>query len=258
MEKHSAGFIGGGRVVRILLTGWGRRPRPALESVIVADPDEAVLARLKDVVPDVQTTTEVSEAAGQDLVFLAVHPPAMSATLEAIRPALRQDAILISLAPKCSIAALSQALGGFDRIARMIPNAPSAVGKGFNPVHIGPGLEAHDRAMLLNGFAPLGHCPEVPESHLEAYAILTGMGPTYFWPALYALAELGESFGLNREQAVHGLTETLAGTLAVMEEGVAFDDAMDMIPVKPLGEAAEALRQAALEKAPALMAKIRP
>ena len=258
MEQHSAGFIGGGRVARILLSGWGRSPMPALSSVIVADPDAETLKRLGEAFPDIATTTDMAQAAGQDLVFLATHPPATPAALQAVRPALRDGAVLISLAPKFPIAALSQALDGFDRIARMIPNAPSAVGRGFNPVHFGPGLDAHDRAVLRNGFALLGHCPEVPEAHLEAYAILTAMGPTYFWPVLYALDELGESFGLNREQALKGLGEMLAGAVAVMEEGVSQEEAMDMIPVKPLADGAIELRLAALEKLPLLMAKIRP
>ena len=70
------------------------------------------------------------------------------------------------------MAKLSEVLGGFNRLARMIPNAPSIIGAGYNPIAFGSGLSAEEKQALAAFFAPLGDCPEVAESKLEAFAFV--------------------------------------------------------------------------------------
>ena len=102
-------------------------------------------------------------AASQDVVFLAVHPPAMPDALSSIKDTLKPDALVVSLAPKFTIAKLSELLGGFARLARVIPNAPSVVNFGFNPVAFAPALTPADKQAIRDLLAPLGECPEVAE-----------------------------------------------------------------------------------------------
>ena len=109
------------------------------------------------------------------------------------------DAVVVSLAPVLTLARLSEMLGGFGRLARVLPNAPSLVGAGFNPVAFAEGLPADARReveALLDG---LGEHPVVPERTLEAYAVIAAMGPTYFWFQWHALRELAGSFGLPED-----------------------------------------------------------
>ena len=87
------------------------------------------------------------QAASQDIVFLAVHPPpAPGAVLGDVKSSLKPDSILISLAPKWTIAKLLGLLNGFPRIARMIPDAPLIVGEGYNPIAYSPSLMPQDRS----------------------------------------------------------------------------------------------------------------
>jgi pyrroline-5-carboxylate reductase len=175
------------------------------------------------------------DAAKQDVVFLAVHPPAFPAVLPEIQESLRSEAILVSLAPRWTMAKISGALGGFDRLARVIPNAPSVVNQGYNPVSFANGLTTEDRERVKSLLAPLGSCPEVAEETLEAYAILSAMGPTYLWYQLYQLVDLGCGFGMRREDAVQAVTAMVAGAASTMTEAHLSPEAvMDLIPVKPL------------------------
>ena len=79
------------------------------------------------------------------------------------------------LAPKFTVGKLTELLGGFARVARVIPNAPSVVNFGFNPVAFAPVLGANHKREISELLAPLGECPEVAEEKLEAYAVLTAM-----------------------------------------------------------------------------------
>jgi len=256
--KDSIGFIGGGRVVSILLGGWTRAgAMPG--RVTVFDCSEDALARLEAAHPRTQTTGVIAEATSQDVVFLAVHPSVVKEVVSLIRPELSSRAVLVSFAPKFTVARLSEMLDGFRRIARTIPNAPSLVGEGLNPVTFGPGVEAGDRETVRQLLQPLGECLEVPEEHLEAYAIVTAMGPTYFWPLLYELKSLGKSFGLSEGAAMQAVEKMLCGTTATMRDaGLSAEQVQDLIPVKPLADETAAVAVAYREKLTGLMAKIRP
>jgi pyrroline-5-carboxylate reductase len=259
MATQSIGFVGGGRVATIIMGGWTHARRmPA--KVVVSDANADVLGKLKGRFAQVETVGDnLAAAAGQEVVFLAVHPPVVKDVLPQIKSALKPERVLVSLAPKLTIAKLSEMLGGFRRIVRMIPNAPSIVGRGYNPVAFGPGVSPEQKRLMLDLLAPLGDCPEVPEPQLEAYAIVTGMGPTYFWPQLYELQSLAESFGLHPEAAREGIARMLAGALATMSEsGLGSEEVKDLIPVKPLAGDVDALVKAYREKLTALMEKIRP
>ncbi len=186
MAYKRIGFIGGGRVVHIILGGWqktGHMP----EDLVVSDVNPDVLNRLKARFPEIRVSPNDNKPpASQDLVFLGLHPPAVAGCLGEIKDCLKPDAILVSLAPKLTFAKLAGLLGGFDRIVRLIPNAPSINGEGFNPVSFPEGLAREERTEISSLLGVLGKCPEVEEGKLEAYASLTAMGPTYLWFQLRA------------------------------------------------------------------------
>ena len=258
MADKSIGFIGGGRVTSILLSGW-RRAEAMPDKVTVFDCNQEALAALQGKTPGVTTTSEIAAVASQDVVFLAVHPPVIKDVLPQLKPHLQTGAVLVSLAPKFTVAKLSEMLGGFGRIVRMIPNAPSVVGKGLNPVAFALAIEAGDRESILEMLRPLGDCPEVPEEQLEAYAIIAAMGPTYFWPQLYELKSLAESFGLSEAAAVEAIDKMLWGTVATMKDsGLSAKQVQDLIPVKPMADETAALAAAYRQKLTGLMEKIRP
>jgi pyrroline-5-carboxylate reductase len=179
--------------------------------------------------------------------------------LRQIAGALQTDAIVASLAPKFTVAKLSALLGGFDRIARIIPNAPSIVGRGFNPVAFGPSLTADDRSLLKRLLDPLGASPEVAENLLEAYAVITAMGPTYLWPQLIELTGLAQSFGLSRAEAIAAVRQMVDGAAATLvDSGLPADEVLDLVPVRPLSEYDATFREAYRTKLTAIMEKIRP
>lgn len=257
MHSHTVGFVGGGRVTAILLSALGGRGL-ALERVTVSDASPEVLAKLKARFPAIATTADNGEAASRERVFLALHPPALKAVLPAIAPRIGKDAVVVSLAPVVTLARLSQMLGGFARLARVLPNAPSIVRAGWNPVAFASTLPADARAeveALLDG---LGAHPVVPEESLEAYAILAAMGPTYFWFQWQALRDLAAPLGLAAGDADRALRAMLDGSIRTFfDSGLEAAAVMDLVPVKPLAEAEPQILAAYRELLPRLHAKLK-
>ena len=258
MKVQSMGFIGAGRITRIFLEALNRK-RMLPATVIVSDASAEALQKLKARFPKVQISQgDNGRPAAQEIVFLALHPPAIGGGLAEIKSALQPGAVLVSLAPRFTIKTLSEGLEGFNRIVRMIPNAPSVVNEGYNPVAFGPGITKKEKEDLSRLFKKLGDCPEVDEGKLEAYAIITAMGPTYLWFQLYELLELGKSFGLTDKQAWKGIKKMLKGAVETVDEsGLTPEEVMDLIPVKPLGEDEATIRNVYRTKLTGLYQKLK-
>ena len=258
MADQTVGFVGGGRVARIILGGFKKAGcMPA--TIVASDTNQDVLKKLQSEFPAVRTAPNNNpEAAGQDVIFLALHPPAMAAALGEIRNSLKPGATVISLAPKLSIAKISEALGGFARIVRLIPNAASIIGRGYNPIAFSQALSAKEREEINSLMRALGKCPEVAEDKLEAYAVVVAMGPTYLWFRLQELRTLAESFGMTPEEAGTGLTEMVVGAVTTLfGSEMTAEDVIDLIPVKPLGEDEAAIKAAYRARLEPLYRKLR-
>ena len=258
MSNKNIGFVGGGRITRIFLEGW-RRANALPTNIVVSDCNAETLAKLNATFPPVETSAQSAAAASQDIVFMAVHPPVMAEVAAGIKGSLKPGATVVSLAPKFTIAKLTELLGGFTRLARVIPNAPSVVNFGFNPVAFAPALSSADKAELTALLSTLGECPEVAEEKLEAYAVLTAMGPTYLWFQLQALREVAAGFGLSETEIVPALKRMVCGAArTLLESCLTAPAVMDLIPVKPLAEMEPQVAEMYRTRLPAIYQKIKP
>lgn len=244
MLEDTIGFIGGGRITRIILAGLakaGRLPK----NIVVSDADEKVIEALQGTFSGIQGVVGDNRSpASQMVVFLALHPPIIRGCLDEIRDCLHSDAVLISLAPKITIRQLSQGLGGFQNIIRMIPNAPSIINSGYNPVAFSAAFSAEEKGYWLCLFRILGESPEVFEDSLEAYAIITAMGPTYLWFQFYELLSIAKSFGLEEAEAIRGISAMVKGAVECISTGeMSAEQVSDLIPVKPLIEAEAGIKE---------------
>jgi pyrroline-5-carboxylate reductase len=232
---ESVSFIGSGRVARIMLGGW--KKANALPQVILAyDVNPVAVAALQTEFPVVAMAT-LDEAAGADLVFGALHPPAMPEMLASIAGKLKENAIFCSLSPKVKLATLKEKLRGFSRLARMNPNSPGVVGKGFNPIAFAEELPVTARSELLNLLKPLGQSPQVEENLLESYAVISAMGPTYFGFQFAEVEKLANVFGLAPEAAREAMRAMLHGTVDMLfASDLPREKALDLVPVRPLAE----------------------
>jgi pyrroline-5-carboxylate reductase len=237
-------FAGGGRVTWFLLQAL--KEKQALpQKVIVTDTNEQALAKARSIAPQViECHAGNRKALEAELIFLAVHPPAVTSVLQELRGKLAASTVMVSLVPTVTMATLSQQLGGFNRLVRMIPNAPSLIHQGYNPVAFAPQIAATEKGALLDFFRHWGAAPEVDEKKLESYAILSGMGPTYFWFQWRELQRLGREFGMSEPELSQALPAMLHGAAELLfHSGLPAEQVMDLIPVHPLKDEANTIRQ---------------
>jgi pyrroline-5-carboxylate reductase len=257
MKTKSLGFIGGGRVTKILLQAF-KNKNVKFSKIVVTDTNQDVSGNLKKSFPDILIDT-ASVAASQDIVFISLHPPVVMDTLEFIKGSISSNTIVISLAPKITVAKISSILNQSKNIARLIPNATSYINEGYNPVSFSSDYDINDKKEIMDLLMIMGNTFEVREEKLESYAIMSAMLPTYFWFQWNELVAIGSQIGLSENECNESIQETIIASLNLMfKSGLTPAEVMNLIPVKPIGEHETQITEIYRSKLPPLFEKIKP
>ena len=234
MKAKSMGFIGGGRITKILLQAFANKD-VEFQSIIVFDTNVEVLKALKQQFPYIEMAENLLQAASEPIVFIALHPPVIMETLDKIAGANLRDVLIISLAPKITIEKIASTLKT-NNLVRMIPNATSYINEGYNPVAFCADFDENQKLDVMELLKLLGNTFEVAESKLEAYALLSAMLPTYFWFQWDELNKLGIQLGLSEKESKASVQQTLIAAIDLLFNSELLpEQVMDLIPVKPNG-----------------------
>lgn len=257
MKTSSLGFIGGGRITKIFLQAFINRKR-SFEKIVIYDSNSETLTALKTRFPEIEMANTVHEAARQSVVLIALHPPVIMETLDMIGSDISKNSVVISLAPKITIEKIASKLN-VANIARMIPNATSYINEGYNPMAFAEGFDPYEKVDLLALFMHLGKTFEVKENTLEAYALISAMLPTYFWFQWQELLKLGSQMGLTPDESRDAIATTLEASIDIMfRSNIPASEVMDLIPVKPIAEHENEIREMYNEGLLKLFQKIKP
>lgn len=253
------GFIGGGRITRIILNGF-KNANVSFDKIHVYETNESVLNSLKADYPLIDTSAnEPEKAASSDWVFIALHPPVLMDTLQSIKNSFKKDALVVSFAPKITLDKMQAVLPDIPNLGRMNPNAGTYVNKGYNPVCFAKNTNQAVIKSFADVFEKLGKVPVVPENQIEAYAIVSAMGHTYFWFQLQELKQLGLSYGLSEKEANETISAMLWGTTETLfNSGLTYEKVVDLVPVKPLAEHENTVREFYKTSLNGIYQKIKP
>ena len=255
--KTTLGFIGGGRITRILLQGF-KNAGLEFESVKVFELNSESLANLEKSFPEIEKAETAEAAATQKIVFVAVHPPVVMETLHKIKDTVTESTIVISLAPKITIEKMATVLHT-KKLVRMIPNATSYINEGFNPVFFHPEMDKKEKKQLIKLLKKLGKTFETEEAKLESYAIVSAMLPTYFWFQWQEMEKIAIETGLSEKEAKKAVKQTLKKSLKLYYDSeLSTAQVMDLIPVKPIGENEAEIKNILNTKLIGLFGKIKP
>jgi pyrroline-5-carboxylate reductase len=251
------GFIGGGRIAKILLKAFSNRQYD-LSSVIVYDLNRDVVNALQNQFPAIQIADSLRMVADREIVVIALHPPAIMETLTQIKEWIPEETLILSLAPKINIEKIAANLPT-NNIVRLIPNATSYVNKGYNPVSFSSAFSDTQKRSVLELLKLCGDTFEVEENKLEAYALVSAMLPTYFWFQWETISTLGKQMGLEEEESKETVEKTLRAALDLLYNSeLTSNEVIDLIPVKPIGDFESQITDIYKTKLMGLYEKIKP
>ena len=157
-------------------------------------------------------TDNATIAAGCDRIFLAAKPHMIQDMLLPLRDALTErKPLLITMAAGLEIARIEEFAGTRLPVIRIMPNTPTAVGRGVIPYCANDLVTADTLADWLADMAPCGLLDALEERLIDAASALSGSGPAYVYLMMEAMADGGVACGLPRAKALDYAAMTLAG-----------------------------------------------
>ncbi len=197
-------LIGCGRMGGALARGWtGSR------DVLAYDPQAS---EMPEGVRRVDTLGDVDVA----VVVLAVKPQVFPSIGAQLAPLAARGALFVSIMAGVTLAGMSKALGGSERIVRAMPNTPAAIGHGITAAVAGPAVSAEDRAEVSALLEASGQFVWLDdEGDIDLATAVSGSGPAYFFRFTEALAKAGVAAGLSPDLAMQLARATFSGAAAL-------------------------------------------
>lgn len=153
-----------------------------------------------------------------DLVLLGVKPYAMLDLAREVAPALKPDAVVVSVAAGITLDALQAALPEGQPIVRCMPNTPSRVGKGVLAISTGSTVTGAMKDQVRLVLESAGTVIEVAEEQMGAVTAVSGSGPAYAFLLAETMAAAGQKLGLDEQTATALAAATVAGAGALLDQ----------------------------------------
>ncbi len=206
--------IGVGNIGRILLERLRTAGVP-LDHLAVCETD---LTRETSAVGEfgVRILSLADEAAcTADIFLIATPPPVVPQILEAIADRLRPGQVVVSFAAAMPLARLEAVVPEGVTVARVMPNAPSLVGQGMNPVAFAASVTPEARALVEAVLVTLGETIEVQDEQMNWCVGLTGAAMRSVLPVLEGMTQAGLEAGLPAAEARRVAAQVMLGTAAL-------------------------------------------
>ena len=200
------GFIGCGNMGGAVARALSR----STKDIMLSDRSGRGAALARELEIRYGTPAQVAESC--DRIFLAVKPHLMQSVLEPLQPVFaRRAPMLITMAAGLTMERIRELAGCDLPVIRMMPNTPTAIGKGVIQYCSNALVEEAALEQWLRDMAPCGLLDALDESLIDAASALSGSGPAYLYILLEALADGAVACGIPRAKAMEYAAATMVG-----------------------------------------------
>ena len=187
-----------------------------------------------------QTNSEVVDFS--DVVFLAVKPQYYEEVISEIREEIRQEQIIVTIAPGKTLVWLAERLGTDKKIIRTMPNTPAMVKEGMMGMCKNELVTEEEMQQVKEICESFGKAEVVPESLIDVVVGVSGSSPAYVFMFIEAMADAAVAGGMPRSQAYTFAAQAVLGSAKmVLETGKHPGELKDMV-CSPAGTTIQAVR----------------
>ncbi|TAM88698.1 MAG: pyrroline-5-carboxylate reductase [Candidimonas sp.] len=213
-EDLRLAFIGGGNMASALASGLIGKHCSAADIHVVDPSASALNAWARRGVSAASAADRTLERYG--VWLFAVKPQVLKTAVQACRPFLRPETLVVSIAAGVRAGTVAAWLGGddgpHDRLVRCMPNTPALIGEGVSGLMALTGASADDKALAERLLGAVGRVVWVADdAAIDVVTALSGSGPAYVFLFLEAMVAAAVSQGLTAEQARILALDTLGG-----------------------------------------------
>lgn len=236
------GFIGTGNMASAIMGGVINKGLiPANEIIgsdLFAPSRDKVAAQFGIHVTD--SNLEVVNNA--EIIVLSVKPQFYASVIAEIKDAIKEDQLVITIAPGKTLAWLEEQFGKQVKITRTMPNTPAMVNAGMTAAVPNAYMNEDDFSRVKAILESFGKVEVVSEKLMDVVVSTSGSSPAYVYMMIEAMADAAVSGGMPRPQAYQFASQAVLGSAKmVLETGMHPGALKDMV-CSPAGTTIEAVR----------------
>lgn len=235
VEKNIA-VIGAGNIGQILIKRLRSSGVPA-DRLVVCDknPERSRAVAQEFGVRSVILADEAVCAA--DAILIAVSPKSVFDVVRTFSNWICPCRLVISFAAAIPIPIIERLLRANTPVARVMPNSPSLIGKGINPVAYGSTITDKDQELVEGILQALGDFIVIPDDMMNWCVGLSGAAIRSLLPVLDGMVRAGVEAGLSEVDSRRLAAQVMLGTAALaLETDLSFDAIKDMTPMETINE----------------------
>lgn len=236
------GFIGTGNMASAIMGGIIKKEIMPASEIIGADLFAPGRERAKEQFGIHVTDSNKEVVDSAKVIFLSVKPQFYEDVINQIKGDIKENQIIITIAPGKTLAWLQEKFGKQVKIVRTMPNTPAMVGEGMTAVCPNEYMKEDEIAYVRTLIESFGRMEIVPERLMDAVVSVSGSSPAYVFMMIEAMADAAVSGGMPRSQAYQFAAQAVMGSAKmVLETGRHPGDLKDMV-CSPAGTTIEAVR----------------
>ena len=236
------GFIGTGNMAGAIMGGIIRNEIFQPEEIIGADISKEGRERVRAAYGINVTEDNKKAASESEVLVLSVKPQYYAETIKEIKDCVREDQLIITIAPGKTLKWLEEQFEKKVKIVRTMPNTPALVGEGMTAACVNDAVTEEEKEYALKILRSFGKVEIVTENMIDAVVAVSGSAPAYVFMFIEAMADAAVSEGMPRKQAYEFAAQAVYGSAKmVLDTGKHPGELKDMV-CSPSGTTIEAVR----------------
>lgn len=236
------GFIGCGNMATAMIKGI--LGSGAVEKTEIMASDLAPMAE-KKITEEMgilygESNVGVTEFA--DVLFLAVKPQYYADVIAEIKDAVREDEIIVTIAPGKTLEWLGRQFGRELKIVRTMPNTPAMVGEAMMALCKNAKVTDAELESVCRLCGSFGKTECISEGLMDVVVGVSGSSPAYVFMFIEALADAAVADGMPRAQAYKFAAQAVLGSAKMVLETGKHPGELKDIVCSPGGTTIEAVR----------------
>ena len=253
MKIMKIGFIGAGNMTQALIKGILEPQQIKNNQIYVSNRTPGKLIKLKELYSGLNAREFNEEIVDEcDIIILAMKPQDLPAAVSEISEKFREEQIIISLAAGINIDALAKIIPE-GRLARMMPNTPSLIGRGVIGL-LTQNMDESGSDLIHDIFSSLGVMLDVEtEDQFDALMVSCSSGTGFVFEMMMYWQDWIQERGFTEEESKQMTVETFLGAslLAAQSAGIDIEELQQRVTSKKGVTAAglNSMRELEIERA---------
>lgn len=236
------GFIGTGNMASAMMGGILNNQILSVDEVMGSNPGSQKRESVKKQFGIYVTADNNEVVEKADVIVLSVKPQFYEEVISEIREFIRENQIVITIAPGKTLAWLTEKFGKEVKLVRTMPNTPALVGAGMTAMCPNEHMTEEEITYVRTLLESFGRVEIVPEHLMDMVVSISGSSPAYVFMMIEAMADAAVSGGMPRAQAYQFAAQAVMGSAKmVLETGKHPGELKDMV-CSPGGTTIEAVR----------------